>query len=66
MVNFYTKLSNLLTNVRKCDIVGSGDSLSVFNNIKTALVKSTEMSHVLPNVDIFLTVDTHAVGVKAV
>ena len=77
MVNFYRRfipncanilqpLTNLLTNTKKCDIVVSGDALSAFSKIKAALAKTTELSHVLPDVDLCLAVNTSAIGVGAV
>ena len=44
----------------------SGDVLSAFSKIKVVRVKTTELSHVLPDVESYLAVDTSAVGVGAV
>ena len=77
MVNFYYRfipncasilqpLTNLLTNTKKCDIIVSGEALSAFSRIKAALVKTTELSQVLPGVELCLAVDTSVVGVGAV
>ena len=63
-VNFYRRfipncasifqpLTNLLTNIKKCNIVVSGDALSAFSKIKAALTKTTESSHVLPDLQLF-------------
>ena len=59
-------LTNLLTNIKKCDIVVSGDSLSAFSKIKAAVTENTELSHVLPDVKLCLAVDASAVGVGSV
>ena len=77
MVNFYRRfipncasilqpLTNLLTNIKRCDIVVSGDALSAFSKTKAALAKTTELSHVLPDVELYLAVDASAVGVGVV
>ncbi len=44
----------------------SDDALSAFSKIKTVLAKTTELSHVLPDVDLCLAVDPSAVGVGVV
>ena len=67
MVNFYRHfipncasilkpLINLLTNIKKCDIVVPTDALSAFSKIKAALTKTIELSHVLPDVELCLAV----------
>ena len=77
MVNFYRRfisnctsilqpLTNLLTNIKKYDIVVSGDAQSAFSKIKAALTKTTELSHVFPGVELCLAVDASAVGVEIV
>ena len=63
MVNFYGKLlslfyrcasiiqiiTNLLTNVKKCNIVVLDDALTVFSNIKATLAITTKLSYVPPD-----------------
>ena len=77
MVNFYRHfipkydsilqpLTNLSTNIKKCDIVVSGDVLFAFCKIKVAVAKTTELSHVLPDVELCLAVDASGVRVGAV
>ena len=68
MVNFYRRfipndasilqpVSKLLKSIKKCGIVVSGDALSAFCKIKAALTKITELSHVLPDMELCLAVD---------
>ena len=58
--------TNLLMNIKKCDIVVSSDALSAFSKIKTALTKTTELSHLFPNGELCLAVDASAIKVEAV
>ena len=44
----------------------SGNALSAFSKIKAALAKITELSHLLPDVELCLAVNARAVGVGAV
>ena len=53
-------LTNILTNIK------SGDALSAFSKNKTALTKTTELSHVLLGVELCLAVDASVAGVRAV
>ena len=52
----YIDGTNLLTNIKKYDIVMSADALSAFSKIKAALTKTTELSYVLPGVELCLPV----------
>lgn len=74
MVNFYSHfilncasiiqpLTNL-SNAKKCDIIVSGNILT--DNINTAVSKTVELIHILPNKYLCLTVDASAVAVGVV
>ena len=77
MVNFYRRfipncaeilhpLTDILNDIKNCDISLSDEALAAFNKIKLALCNVTSLSHVLTNSELCLASDASDCAVDTV